>query len=117
MLVGAGSYGIVHLCTDKRTGKKMVMKIIHLALEQNVQALSIIDSSKKEVELLAQLDHNNIVRYYESFFTEGKDKNSQFCIVMEYCNGGDLAQRIQANEKAQAYFNERVFEFYLTSCI
>jgi serine/threonine protein kinase len=45
-----------------------------------------------EVNILSQLKHENIVRYYEKFVDR---PNKTLYIVMEYCAGGDLAQIIQ----------------------
>ena len=41
---------------------------------------------KKEAEILSKFNHNNIVKYYDSF--ENDDK---FYILMEYCDGQNLA--------------------------
>ena len=51
------------------------------------------DATKMEVDLLRRLHHPNIVRYIDSFLTRDRDK---LCIVMEYCDGGDLAAQIKA---------------------
>ena len=38
------------------------------------------------MRLLQHLRHPNIVNYHESF----EDKNQKLCIIMEYCERGDL---------------------------
>lgn len=42
-----------------------------------------------EIQVLAKLDHPNIVRYYETY-----DDDKYFHLVMELCEGGELFQRI-----------------------
>jgi len=43
----------------------------------------------KEIEILKQLDHPNILRLYETY-TDHK----RFFLVTEYCDGGELFDRI-----------------------
>lgn len=45
-----------------------------------------------KVELLRRLHHPNIVGYRDSFLTPRKE---HLCIVMEYCDGGDLSTLIK----------------------
>lgn len=45
-----------------------------------------------EVNILRNLRHPNIVRYYERFIDK---ENGLIFIIMEFCEGGDLATIIQ----------------------
>ena len=45
-----------------------------------------------EVNILRELKHENIVRYYDKILDK---KNTTLYIIMEYCSGGDLSQVIQ----------------------
>lgn len=63
-----------------------------------------IDSVVKEVKLLASLQHPYIVQYVDCFYFE-----DNFCIVMEHCSGGDLAEKLSFMNKNQSYANESVF--------
>ena len=40
---------------------------------------------------MRRLQHPNIVAYKDSFFADGKDS---LCIVMTFCDGGDLSNRL-----------------------
>jgi calcium-dependent protein kinase len=42
---------------------------------------------------MASLDHPNIVKYYETY-----DREDYLYLVMEYCSGGDLIDRLSDNE-------------------
>jgi len=47
-----------------------------------------------EIAIIKELDHPNIVKYYETY------QNDEFLyIVMEYCPGGDLFDLITKNSK------------------
>ena len=47
------------------------------------------------------LDHPGIVRYHEHFVHE-----EQLCVVMHYCEGGDLSQHIKRRAKHEQPFAE-----------
>ena len=63
------------------------------------------ESSKQmlvvEVNLLRQLRHEFIVRYYDRIIDKS---NSMLYIVMEYCDGGDLASYIEKIKSSQLVF-------------
>ena len=48
-----------------------------------------IDQLKNEVEILKTLDHKNIIKAYETFFSK---QTKTLMIVMELCTGGDLVR-------------------------
>ncbi|GMF12109.1 unnamed protein product [Phytophthora lilii] len=52
------------------------------------------DQSFREVELLAKLKHPNVVEYNENFVVD-----NVLYIVMAYCDGGDLADKIKEQQK------------------
>ena len=47
--------------------------------------------ARKEVSVLAQMKHPNIVAYIESF-----EELGNLFIVMDYCDGGDLYSKIHS---------------------
>lgn len=48
-----------------------------------------LDSIREEVRILSGLDHPNIVKYYETY-----DDIKYMYLVMEYCPGGELFDKI-----------------------
>ena len=62
-----------------------------------------------EVNILRELRHPNITRYYDRIIDK---ESAKLYIVMEYCAGGDLSQQIRRGKKLlqkgdkQAYFPE-----------
>ena len=59
------------------------------------------DQAKQEVVLLSALRHPCIVSYRGCFIQDG-----HLHIIMEYCEGGDLASKIKAARKAGVLFDE-----------
>lgn len=56
-----------------------------------------------EVNLLRELRHSNIVRYYDRIIDRS---NTTIYIIMEYCNGGDLASLIKKTRKDRYVFSK-----------
>ena len=48
----------------------------------------------KEIDLLKQLNHENVIRYYSSFV-----ENNELNIVLELADAGDLGRMIRVREK------------------
>uniref|UniRef100_A0A8C9P8C8 non-specific serine/threonine protein kinase n=1 Tax=Spermophilus dauricus TaxID=99837 RepID=A0A8C9P8C8_SPEDA len=82
-IIGEGAFGKAYLAKEKLDSKHCVIKEINFA------KVKLRKGSKKEVILLAKMKHPNIVTFFSSF-----QENSKLFIVMEYCDGGDLAKRI-----------------------
>ncbi|KAG8466216.1 hypothetical protein KFE25_001972 [Diacronema lutheri] len=83
--LGKGSYGTVYLVRNKKTSnvcclKKMSLK--SMSEQERMRAL-------QEAQLLAQLNHPNIVAYVDSFVAKSK-----LHLFMQYCEGGDLDARL-----------------------
>ncbi|XP_060717901.1 serine/threonine-protein kinase Nek11 isoform X1 [Tachysurus vachellii] len=81
--LGRGSFGTVYLIEDTKTSrdKLKVLKEIPvggLKPDETVKAT-------QEAQLLSQLHHPAILRFYTSFL-----ERDSFCIVTEFCEDGDL---------------------------
>ena len=84
------SHGFNQLVKMKRQGRWYMLKGLKPEFQQQIVNLELL---KKEYELMAMLDHPNIVRV--SF----KEVNEEFgpCIVMEYIDGVTLDQFLESN--------------------
>lgn len=85
--LGSGARGEVRLCVHLPSRQHRVVKIVSkVSLPQ-----SVIDSGSvfEEVNILKNLDHPSLPRFYEFFEDE-----TNFYMVMEFCKGGDLFDRI-----------------------
>ncbi|OHS99738.1 CAMK family protein kinase [Tritrichomonas foetus] len=56
-------------------------------------AQKAIESWNREVETLIKLDHPNVIRIYDHF-----EEDSKLFLVLEYCNGGSLEEKIIQSE-------------------
>eukprot|EP00743_Colponemidia_sp_Colp-15_P008700 GILK01009475.1.p1 GENE.GILK01009475.1~~GILK01009475.1.p1 ORF type:complete len:649 (-),score=124.07 GILK01009475.1:252-2123(-) len=96
--LGRGSYGEAHIVRCKRDGKLYVSKQVHLSSMTPKEK----EGAHREVEVLGHLDHPNIVAYKESYLV-----NDTLHIIMQYCDGGDLAMHIKKRKAANKPFKER----------
>ena len=94
--IGTGAFAEVWLCTHKRTKDVRAVKVF----DKSTLTAGEIKSRSVfvEVEILKTLDHPNILKVYEYF-----EDDLKYYIVMEYCEGGDLFDRIEA----EGTFTER----------
>lgn len=60
-------------------------------------------NSVNEVRILASVKNPFVVSYKEAFFIE---EESELGIVMEYCDGGDLYQKIRTYKKKAMFMEE-----------
>ncbi len=76
--LGGGGFGDVYLAEDTLLGKRFALKVSRVR-EKELRFL------KREAQLLASLDHPNIVRFYNLDLIDGK-----LVLVMEYVEGESL---------------------------
>jgi len=92
--IGEGSFGAAILVqheAEKDRDTKAIVKMIDISRASKQER----EDSVKESKVLASLKHPYIVRYRESFHEDG-----WLCIAMDYCEGGDLSERIKKNRQA-----------------
>ncbi|XP_037837589.1 serine/threonine-protein kinase Nek2 isoform X1 [Kryptolebias marmoratus] len=99
--IGSGSYGRCQKIRRKSDGKVLVWK----ELDYGNMAESEKQMLVSEVNLLRELKHPNIVRYYDRIVDRA---NATLYIVMEYCEGGDLSSLIHRCIKERRYLEERL---------
>jgi len=92
--LGSGYFGKVRLAFLKNDpNKKYAVK----SIDKTKLSEKKIENLSREIEVLSTLDHPNIIRYYETY-----NDDEFFHIIMEYCSGGELFQRVITNK----FFNE-----------
>lgn len=79
--LGRGNFGKVFKIQSMKNGKYFVLKIIDMSSLTPRQQ----KSTRAEVDILQQVSHPHIIKFYDSYIKELK-----LHIVMEYADGGDL---------------------------
>ncbi|KAF3825862.1 hypothetical protein GH733_006689, partial [Mirounga leonina] len=99
-VIGEGSFGRALLVQQESSNQLFAMKEIRLP-----------KNSRKEAVLLAKMRHPNIVAFQESFEAEG-----HLYIVMEYCDGGDLMQKIK-HQKGKLFPEDMILNWFTQMCL
>ncbi|CAF3443277.1 unnamed protein product [Rotaria socialis] len=102
-LIGTGAFGQAWLVQSKVDGRQLVMKEIKIAKMSNKER----DDARKEVDVLAKMQHPYIVFYLESF----EDATSLY-ILMDYCDGGDLHSRIKA-QRGILFNEDQILDWFV----
>ena len=89
--LGQGAFGAAYKVLNVEDNSIYVIKKILLknAKEEEIKEI------KNEADILASLDSENIVKFYDSFID-----NDLFNIIMEYCDGLDLGKYINDHKKS-----------------
>lgn len=106
--IGKGSYGKIFKAQRKRDGLVLALKRIDVA---NLSAPEQTDTLN-EVSLMAQLEHEHIVRFYDAFMED----NAIF-IAMELIEGGDLGAVIDHHKVLRTYVDEaEIWQYLVEAC-
>jgi len=87
--IGKGSYGTVVLGTHKKNGNKCAVKLI---CKNSLAKTDELNFARRELEVLAEVDHCHIVKLIELF-----ENTVEICICMELLCGGDVIDRMRSN--------------------
>ena len=85
-IIGQGMYGKVYKSLNIKENKYYAIKSLNFKDISQRERQNI----EREVDLLKELKHPNIVLYKDSFI----DKDNYFNIVITFCEGGDLYKKI-----------------------
>jgi len=102
--LGHGNFGTVRLASlVSNPSQKFAIKAIEKQkMKKDLYLL------KRELQILRKLDHPNIIKFYETYQDE-----KYFYLVMEYCSGGELLDRIakegRLNEKEVLHIMRKAF--------
>lgn len=90
-----------------------------VSLAENISSRQMVaikeinyDSCNKmcESKILATLSHPNILKLVETFIVSA---NGKFCLVTEYCEGGDLAQLVRSGDYTLEDVKEIIIQLLL----
>ncbi|KAM6346570.1 serine/threonine-protein kinase Nek1 isoform 3-T5 [Podargus strigoides] len=130
--IGEGSFGKAILVKAKENGQQYVIKEINISTVSDYYSLLIHsfvflfskiivfllkmsnkerEESRREVAVLANMKHPNIVLYRESF-----EENGCLYIVMDYCEGGDLFKKINA-QKGVFFSEDQILDWFVQICL
>ena len=107
-LLGSGSFGNCYLCIDPQDNSKVVVKqidISHMDLNQKKEAYH-------EAKIMSVFDHPNIIRFRDIYATTSGKLN----IVMDYADGGDLADRIK-QQKGKFFPEVFIIDIFVQLCL
>lgn len=99
-LIGQGSFGSVFLALHSVTGELMAVKQVEVPSNSNStmdkRKESMVAALKREIDLLRDLQHENIVQYLGS-----NSDNEHFNIFLEYITGGSVAAMLTSYGQLQ----------------
>ncbi|XP_064636361.1 serine/threonine-protein kinase Nek1-like isoform X2 [Lineus longissimus] len=104
--IGEGSFGKAFLVKSKRDGQQYVIKEINIVRMSKKER----DEARKEVALLAQMKHPNIVTYRESF-----EETGSLYICMDFCEAGDLYGKINS-QRGILFHEDQVLDLFVQIC-
>ncbi|KAG1335037.1 serine/threonine-protein kinase RHS3 [Cocos nucifera] len=105
--LGYGDIGSVYLVELRRTGAYFAMKVMDRA---SLISRNKLLRAQTEREILSLLDHPFLPTLYSHFETE-----KFYCLVMEYCSGGNLHSLRQ--KQPNKYFSEQAARFYASEVL
>ncbi|KAF3964231.1 hypothetical protein ACB098_06G214500 [Castanea mollissima] len=88
--IGSGSFAVVWKSKHRHSGVEVAVKEI----DKKQLSPKVSENLLKEISILSTIDHPNIIRLFEAI--ETKDR---IYLVLEYCDGGDLAAYINKHGK------------------
>ena len=104
--IGEGAYSSVRRIKHRATGEKRAVKTIH---KKTLKTEEEKNMAFNEVAVLRSLDHPNVIKLHEYYQDE-----QNYYIIMEYCGGGELFERILTHgcitESTAAEYMRQIFE-------
>ena len=108
-ILGKGSYGFVAKIRSLKNNKIYAMKQIDLTKVGTEKEKQLC---RQEIDLLNQLNHNNINKYYKSFLD-----GETLYIIMEFMDNGDISGFINAHKKFKKPVREEEVWNILLQCM
>ncbi|XP_027752966.1 serine/threonine-protein kinase Nek11 [Empidonax traillii] len=106
--LGNGSFGSVYLVSDRKAKQGEELKVLKEISIGDLKPNETVEANL-EAQLLSKLDHPAIVKFYASFV-----ERDSFCIITEYCEGGDLDFKIQEyKDSGKTFTQSQVIDWFI----
>ena len=114
--LGKGSYGVVYTA-NKKSNMIITTDDTQVYVLKQIPLLGLdkeqLDEANREASIMASLNVPYLVKYLESFV-----ENNRLNIIMEYCDGGDLAKYLKQNKATGKFLKEdKVWNFFIQICV
>ncbi|KAJ3103976.1 serine/threonine-protein kinase HAL4/sat4 [Phlyctochytrium planicorne] len=105
-ILGKGANAVVRLCCPLNSDKKYAIKEFRKRRKDETQK-EYVKKLVAEFCISSTLDHPNVIKTVDLI----QDEKKKWCVVMEYCAGGDLFARIHSGtltdpEEINCYFKQ-----------
>ncbi|KAK6972783.1 serine/threonine-protein kinase Nek6 [Biomphalaria glabrata] len=106
--IGLGAHGAVYLVKNKVSQKLFAMKKIEIDERKKSRTKEAV---LKEASILSQLRHPHIILFHQSFIDPSED---YVCMILDYCDGGNLSERIQdAAQKLLKFSEKQIMQWFI----
>ena len=105
-VIGKGTFSVVKLGENISTKEKVAIKILQKNKIINREDFIRIN---REIEMLKRLNHPNVIKIFKIL-----EDSKKFCIIMEYCQNGELFNRIV--EKQRLNEDDAALFYYQIIC-
>lgn len=103
--LGKGSFGVVSRVRRKSDGKLLVWKEMDYGYMSTREKQQLV----AEVNILRELKHPNIVRYFDRILDK---RNAKIYVVMELCEGGDLSHLIKSLKRDGPLLEDVIWKMF-----
>lgn len=106
--IGHGSFGEAVLVRHRHSGHMAVLKRVNVEAS-SVESTSAAESAAREAQVLQRLRHPHIVEFLGAFVDSSRDPTGgTLCLLMAFCEGGDLQKRLQRLRQEKRVMTEVV---------
>lgn len=103
--IGKGKFATVYRAVRRSDGATVALKRINVDMIDEKSR----EKCLKEIKLLQSLDHQNIIKYLDSFISD-----NDLVIVVEWAAAGDLKRQIKKHQEKETHFEERIIWKYFS---